>query len=164
MSKNRRGYNDEEKAMALAALDANGGNVYRTALQLGIPDSTLDGWAKERGVSPAVHALREVKKGTLAEKFDEVAHMALDLTIDDLEGLRKAGPQARIIVAGIATEKKLLLTGQPTQITEHRLEAARDAYERIKGLVPADEAKELVMEHFELGPDDWRVIDGAGTP
>ena len=109
--------------MALAALDANGGNVCRTARQLGLPDSTLEGWAKGRGISPAVHALREVKKGTLAEKFDEVAHMALDLTLDDLEGLRKAGPQARIIVAGIATEKKLLLTGQPTQITEQREEA-----------------------------------------
>ena len=44
------------------------------------------------------------------------------------------GDHGRIIVAGIATEKKLLLTGQPTAITEQREEAratARRAFERL---------------------------------
>lgn len=117
---NRRGYSDEEKAEALAALDANGGNVHGTARLLGIPDSTLDGWAKERGTSPQVPALREVKKGTLAEKFDTLAHRLLDVAVDDEEGMRKAGVLPRTLAACAAVDKKRLLTEQPTQITEYR--------------------------------------------
>jgi hypothetical protein len=36
----RRSYSDEQKAVALAGLDANTGNVARTARQLGLPRTT----------------------------------------------------------------------------------------------------------------------------
>jgi transcriptional regulator of acetoin/glycerol metabolism len=42
----RRG--DECRAAALAALEANRGNVARTARQLGLPRKTLEGWARGR--------------------------------------------------------------------------------------------------------------------
>lgn len=41
-----REYAEEEKAQALAALAASGGEVSRTARQLGIPRRTLRGWAE----------------------------------------------------------------------------------------------------------------------
>ena len=40
----RRSYSDAERAEALAVLDANAGNVERTARHLGLPRKTLEGW------------------------------------------------------------------------------------------------------------------------
>jgi 8-oxo-dGTP pyrophosphatase MutT (NUDIX family) len=41
----RRHYSDEERAEALAVLDANAGNLKRTARDLDIPRATLQEWA-----------------------------------------------------------------------------------------------------------------------
>jgi hypothetical protein len=41
----KRMYSDEEKASALAALAANGGNALLTAQQTGVPRTTLRKWA-----------------------------------------------------------------------------------------------------------------------
>jgi hypothetical protein len=40
----RRRYSDEDRAVALAALAANGNNLRRTARQLGIPRASLLAW------------------------------------------------------------------------------------------------------------------------
>ena len=168
---NRRGYSDEEKAAALACLDANGGNVYRTAGQLGIPDSTLDGWAKERGTSPAVPALRERKKGTLAEKFAEFAHKALDIANDDIGGLEKEKPLPRILAAAAATDKHRLLTEKPTAIHEHR-EAHREAalrafeiYVRLRQTKsPTLTREELAIELCEHRPEFKPLLLPAAEP
>lgn len=165
----KRVYSDEDKAAALALLDFNRGNVYRTAKLLGIPDSTLDEWAKGRNMSAAVPKMRERKKGELAEKFEEIAHMALDATIDDPEGLRKAGPQARIVVAGVATEKKLLLTGNPTQITRH-VEAQATAEQAVKRLLelarerdPSVTKKQVVERLCEHRPELRPLLLSSGA-
>jgi hypothetical protein len=73
----RRRYSDEDRASALAALDANDGNLQRTARQVGLPRKTLAEWAKGRA-SPAVAELRHQKKGELADRFDALAHALLD--------------------------------------------------------------------------------------
>ncbi len=46
MARARRHYSEEERASALAALAANGGNIKRTASPLGISEKTLNNWAK----------------------------------------------------------------------------------------------------------------------
>jgi hypothetical protein len=57
----RRHYSDEDRAEALAVLDANAGNLKRTARDLGIPRATLQEWAGGR-VSAAVPELRHQER------------------------------------------------------------------------------------------------------
>ena len=167
----KRIYSDEEKGAALAALDANKGNVHGTARLLGIPDSTLDEWARGRNQSAAVPNMRERKKGELAEKFDEVAHMLLDATTDDAEGVQRTGVRDRMVAAGVAVDKKLLLAGKATQIHEHRAgpsEMVRRAYEALVTRFnrAPDEAVVIIAERFQLSAGELSALDEwrAGVP
>ena len=113
MSGKRRKYEAEDKGAALAVLDANDGNVKGTARILDMPRKTLDDWARGQGLSPDVPEWRSIKKGTLAQKFEQAAHLILDtIGPGDAEGLRKAGVRDRMIAAGVAADKKLLLMGE----------------------------------------------------
>jgi transposase-like protein len=47
----RRVYTDEERAAALVELQASGGDIYRTAIRLGIPRATLARWADPEGAT-----------------------------------------------------------------------------------------------------------------
>jgi hypothetical protein len=116
----KRQYSDNDKALALATLDANGGDVSKTAKQLKIPRQTLQEWAHNRNINKDVPDLRQVKKKELAEKLDEVAHALADNL------LIRAGSELSIFVPmkdmatslGIVIDKKQLLKGEPTNITK----------------------------------------------
>lgn len=58
----KKQHTDTEKAAALAALDANGGNVSKTAKQIGIARQTLQEWAHNHNINKDVPELRQVKK------------------------------------------------------------------------------------------------------
>lgn len=110
----RRRYSDDERATALAALAANGGNVERTAAQLAMPRKTLASWAKgER--HPEAAQLCQGKKGPMADALDAIAWKILD----SLPGKIASAPLAQSMTAlGIAIDKARLLRGEPTDITE----------------------------------------------
>lgn len=111
----RRKYSDREKAEALALLEAANGNVTETSRQTGIPDSTIAQWRDGRGINEdVVPDLKEFKKKQLSDKFAAIAHKFLDLAYEKTEEIKSTGWMPG---AGIATEKHLLLTGQPTVIT-----------------------------------------------
>lgn len=112
----RRKYSDEDKASALAILDAMGGNVNGAAKELGIAESTLRSWKNERGVHPVVAGLREQKRGELADRLKEIAHQIVDALPHKIEdsNLRDAG-----VTLGIIVDKINLLTGAATSRTEH---------------------------------------------
>jgi transposase-like protein len=104
----RRRYADDDKAVALAALDANGGNARRTARQLGIPRKTLSGWAAGRGAGPAVDKLRPQKRAELAGRLEAVALRLLDAA----PSLIAAAPLRGLAVAlGIVLDKLTALRG-----------------------------------------------------
>jgi transposase-like protein len=105
----KRQYSDADKATALAALDANGGNVKRTAKQLGIPHKTLDDWAKGRNQNPAVADLRTRKRGSLADKFENLAHLIVDAMPAKIG---KATLSQCAVSSGIATDKAIRLRGE----------------------------------------------------
>lgn len=111
----RRKYSDEDKATALAALDANGGNVKRTATELEIPRITLLGWADGRGVHPVVSELQQEKRGALAERLEEIAHKIVDILPDKLQD---ATLQQCATSLGIIVDKRQLLMGKPTGIVD----------------------------------------------
>lgn len=109
----KRTYSDSDKAAALAALDANGGDVSHTARQLGVPRKTLSEWARGRGVSEDVPGMRAGKRGELTERLESVAHAILDALPGSLAG---AQPHHLATALGIVLDKRQLLQGQPTAI------------------------------------------------
>lgn len=111
----RREYSDEDKATALAALDANGGNVQRTARTLGIPEPTLRGWARKRGIHPTVVELHDQKKGSLADELEEIAEKLAGAMPGKVA---EASLQQTATSLGIVIDKMQLLRGQPTNITD----------------------------------------------
>lgn len=134
----KRQYSDNDKAVALATLDANQGDVSKTAKVLKIPASTLADWSQNRGVCPEVTEIREVKKQELAEKLEAVAHALTDNILLRAESdFSILTPLKDFAVSlGIAIDKMQVLKGQPTSIsrdvTEHTNE---DRAARILELV-----------------------------
>ena len=96
-----------DKAAALSALRANGGAIRKTARQLGIPESTLRGWARE--------GVRATKKPAptdeeLAVQLRELAHRLAGELLRP-EKLSKASAKDLAIALGIALDKLGNLTG-----------------------------------------------------
>ena len=110
VAKCQRRYSESDKARALAALDANGGNVKRTAGQVGVPASTLTEWAAGR-VHPDVTTSRDEKKKDLAAELERLA-----LALVDHCGKAETIAGASLIQAatslGIAVDKLQNLRGQ----------------------------------------------------
>lgn len=107
----RRTYSDRQRAEALAALDANGGNLYRTAEETGVPRGTLRRWANGQGVDDDVAALRQEKQSELADICEAVARKcfgALPGKVDSCNAVQLA------TVGAIAIDKMQLLRGLPT--------------------------------------------------
>lgn len=107
-----RRYSDEDRANAIAALAANGGNVARTAKQLGIPAKTVENWAKGDR-HPEAADLGDKKKGVLADKLEEVA-WKLAGSLD--QKIEAAGLQQTATSLGIVIDKMQLLRNKPTEI------------------------------------------------
>lgn len=115
----RRRYSDDDRAAARAALAANGGNVERTARELGIPRGTLQRWANGQR-HPEAAASVSPKKGELADRLEAVAHAL----VDDLarpEKITGASLPQVATALGIAVDKMRLLREQPTAITGKQL-------------------------------------------
>lgn len=110
----KRSYSDVDKGAALAALDANGGNLAKTARQLKIPASTLTEWRDGR-TNPDVTNIREVKKGAIAERLDDATQLLLDVLP---QKLKDASLQQVATAIGILQDKAQLLKGEPTERAE----------------------------------------------
>ncbi len=156
----RRVYSDREKAEALALLDINGGNFYRTAQALGIPRADIQHWAKGKGVSADVSILRQQKTLEYGTRFGELMEMILDsVTPADLE---RASLKDKFISAAVAFDKRQLAFGQPTQINE----SIRDSLEAVLARWIAVAAErghtvtrdEAVAKMIELRPETKRYL------
>jgi transposase-like protein len=159
----KRQYSDEDKATALTALDANGGNVKRTANQLGIPHKTLDDWAKGRNQNRAVADLRTRKRGSLADKFESLAHLIVDAMPSKIE---KATLSQCAVSSGIATDKAIRLRGEglyPDPAAElcHLLNINRSQLPERLELDPGDQIPEGLGLIFEAkaGGDGVFVVE-----
>jgi len=106
-------YSEAFRAAALAALDANGGNVRRTARAMGIRESTLRGWMTGR--TPTDQGLRDQKRAEFDTVLEDFARRLCE--VDPMD--RKAPNLRDLGVAlGIAVDKLLLLRGQPNAISK----------------------------------------------
>ena len=106
-----RQYSPSERANALAVYDSIG-SLEKASEALGIPMSTLAGWAQNGSL---MSEARIQKRADLAVKFENAAHLFLDNAV---KKVKKAQFQHLMTGAGIAIDKMQLLRGQPTSITE----------------------------------------------
>lgn len=104
----RRHYSDEDRASALAVLEANGGNVSQTSRELGIPRGTLRRW--QAGGAPPPAQMRQEKKASLLDLLEERLRQILGIPVSE-----DAGLQSLAIFAGVLFDKYLLLQGKATQ-------------------------------------------------
>ncbi len=114
----RRRYSDEERAAALAALKANGGNLELTSRQAGVPRNTLRRWA-EHPEHAASSQVRQEKMEELSVLFDRVARVYIGRALTD-EAVSDTRGKDAVIAAATATDKKQLLGGKPTLISDQR--------------------------------------------
>lgn len=109
-------YTDEQRIAALAALEANGGNVKRTAAAVGIPRSTLQLWRDSAVAAAPELALTLAPAATVktdwADLFGEAAKLGAQLITENLQ--RYAGTPLKpselrdvAVVSGIAVDKHL---------------------------------------------------------
>jgi transposase-like protein len=120
----RRTYSDDERAAALAALAANGGNLKRTARELGVPINTLRRW-REGTAHPEAVANATPKKAALAELLEGHAYRLLELAMEP-DRLADATMPQLMTAFGIAVDKMRLLRGM----------AAGDGTADARGRVP----------------------------
>jgi hypothetical protein len=118
----RRRYTDEDRSTALVVLAANGGNIERTARELGIPRTTLQRW--DQGTAhPEAAANAAPKKEALANLLEGLVYDALGVLPGNLAS---ANARQLMTIAAVAVDKMLLLRGLPTQINQHDLSALSD--------------------------------------
>jgi len=134
----RRSYSDEDKAVALAALEANGGNKQRTAKDLCIPKSTLTEWANGSGAKNAETELRHQKKADLANELEAIAHQLAGAMGDKIAN---ANLQQTATSLGITIDKMQLLRGKPTGIVENVGLTDDERAARVAALLDAARAR-----------------------
>jgi hypothetical protein len=152
----KRQYSDEDKAAALATLDMNGGNLSKTAKKFGIAISTLQSWRDGRGTNTSVTNMRNVKKGELADKLEQVAHAYTDHLLSPVT-INDTGAKDAAVTVGTAIDKMRLLRGLPTEIISvvpQLVDALKSA-----GLDPVQAFNDMIMELANA--DRTRVNTGS---
>lgn len=104
----RRRYTDEEQAEALAMLESNGGNVFATARELDIPETTIRQW-KYGTCRPVPAELRERKKLQLAQSCDKLARKMLRQANRKVKDM---GGRDAVISAAVLIDKAAFLRGE----------------------------------------------------
>lgn len=121
----RRFYTDRERADALAALEANGGNVWATAKNLGIPHATLNQWsggsATRAAVAviqrPEVAQVNQESKRDLLKALEHARWLYLD-RLTDPDAVAKTSGYYAAVTTKILTEQHQLLSGGATSRAE----------------------------------------------
>lgn len=114
----KRQYSDDEKAAALLALEANGGNATKTARETGIPTNTIRSWRDGVGTPPAVTQIRDEKRPEFSERLKMLAGKLIDVAFDKLNEPDGVPLNHLMTGIGIAIEKWQLLEGNATDRTE----------------------------------------------
>src|SRR5688500_7042525 len=109
----RRRYTKRQKGAAIAIAELS--SVAAAAEQTGIPRTTILYWREQ----PEFVELRQKTREDAAEGWAAIVHLAQAQISSDLQA-GKFEPRDLPTLAGIATDKSLLLTGHATERHEHR--------------------------------------------
>ena len=142
-------YSESRVAEALAALELNGGNVKRTAIQLQIPRKTLESWRDQFAT------VATVKRDLTAEKAERWAQIG-PLFVEYLgENLR-----ASIVISKFVSDPKSVPEANHTWLAKQHAEGLGMFY----GIMN-DKARLLgqSMEHAALERQQLQLEAGAST-
>lgn len=140
-------YTPEQRAAALAALQANGGNVGKTAKQVGIPPRTIRGWAG--GKNPAGQPLIKRVKDDMAGAIEGIAWRVIT-RMRKRDVLGKASLPQLAVTLGICVEKMKLLRGEAGNINRHE-SVSIETLDVSK--LTADELRTLIALHDKASPN-----------
>jgi transposase-like protein len=132
----RRVYTDADKARIKILLDANAGNIKRTARETGVAIATIrswrDKWEKE-GLPAAVAEVLPAVQAEIAENINRVRDKLL-IIIEEKADRRDINTRDAIMGFGVLTDKSRLIEGKATSRTEH---------EGAAGSLPVEQVREL---------------------
>ena len=99
-------YTDDERAQALAFLDACRGNVLEASRRSGVPEKTLAYWRDGGATNRQTAKLRGIKKDDMAALLEQFVKAALPVAIEKVD----EAPAGQLLMSvGIAVDKILLL-------------------------------------------------------
>jgi transposase-like protein len=145
---NNRKYSDAEKIEALEAVNLHGGNVQHAAKAMDIPERTLREWTTGRCVTDEIFAAFASKKAGRMTSTLRALQSRLAEALFDEGKIDSAQYKELVMGFGVVTDKLRLMDGQPTQITEARIEGD------LK-----EEAKRLLAEYKDLLGDDLKALE-----
>lgn len=179
---NRRGYSDEDKAFALAYLQAHGGNVYRAAKDLGIHPQNLYQWSHGLRISEQARLMSKQKVEELKQQLTSLAETSLAAAMDRIQNgnvqalvVPQGGGMSAVelvkvpvpfkdltVGLGITIEKLQLLSGKPTEISQQSVEIVDDTERQRRAQAILDE---LSLEQGLIPGDDGTVeLSGLRRP
>jgi len=152
-------YSDEARYIALAAVDLNGGNVYRTAVAIGIPASTLREWNDARHARAAEFAEgRKEKRGNLRDKIESTVHSIVEGITP--EKIAKATLSQSFVAIGIGWDKIHSCQDEeiedPTAVLCRLLNLKPSQLPERLELEPGDE---IPVQFFRLLQGEHPIID-----
>ncbi len=133
MGTRTQNYSERERGVALAALDANGGDVSATSRAVNVPRQTLTQWRDETR-APVPPEVRHAERERMALACERVAWRLLRRTNKKIKDM--SGAQAALAFCQIV-DKCLLLRGEATAITQHQDDERLAALQGIYGALRA---------------------------
>jgi hypothetical protein len=141
----KNSYSDELKAEALLLVDACAGNVMEASQLSELPYDTLYGWARGKGISPAVLDLKRQLRQPVVDRLGDMQHRILDAMAAKIGG---ANFQQLSIGLGIVTDKRQVLSGNPDSIGANvsvRV-SPEEGLRRLERLVQKDAASDAARD------------------
>jgi hypothetical protein len=149
---NRRRYDDKFRASAVVMLEAAGypdrdGALANTSRRLKVPHNTLRNWFHAKRNPPPSELRREKKLDLVQAIKDEL----IDLFPDMANARQDASYRDMATAAGILIDKLQLLTGEPTERTEHTQSAKSNVRSRVDSIAARIRAANGVGAHRTNG-------------
>lgn len=155
-------WSDSERMAALAAVEANGGNIHGTAVDLGIPPATLQCWVNGKRFPEGLR-LRLEAKGQLADCLEDLSYQIAAI----LPSRFDTAPMNHLVQGLDKTiEKTRLLRGESTSNNDNRNEQVDGKLaEVIAKATPDERAKlrELLMGIAQRQQQQPGELSGAAA-
>ena len=160
-----RTYTDADRASAILAVRANGGNILKTANQLGLDHQTLRYWVN--GVAhPEATDIANAVQADMAKKLEEVAYKLIDSVPGKIE---KASLKDVANALSIVIDKMRLLRGESTSAPgmseEDRLLRLTEIMQKAQNRINSPDQQSQIGSTNGNGTTDEIIIvhDSGGT-
>lgn len=148
-------YSEKDRAEALVALEANGGNVLQTATQLGIPEATLRNWVAKSYEPEATSLTEAVNERVVTER---------EALIDRLKVLRNStAQQFEDTIADLKPRESAAALIDLTKLIELLEGNATQRVESVWNGETVGEAIERYKQEFESRLGSPAILEVAST-